>query len=141
MECPVNKLAEQLDEKFGTWNLWRTAMGEWHISAKQGSQEFTETCPTITDALKGALHWRAIPLVPRERRIMSDELFEVCKNGSKWRLNYDGRDWGVQFDRKRDAEKYIAKRVELSVSEHRNWESMYGWTKNATEGVDFRYAN
>lgn len=137
----VDELAAEVTAKFGQWNMWRTAMGQWHISAKQASQDFEATCDGIGEAMRAALQWRALPLVPREKRRLSEELFEPVRSGVKWRLLYDSMDVGARFDRKSDAMEFARRKVEYSIAESESWELMYGWSRNATEGVDFRYAN
>jgi len=140
MKYSVNELVELVDRKFdGDWNLWRTALGEWHISAKRTEGDFAATKPTIEEALEAAISWEPLPRVPREIPKLYRELFAIVKDGAKWRVEYKSRDLGVLLKRKRDAVDYIERVVEHSSQKAREWQSQYGWTRSATEGVDFEY--
>lgn len=136
----VRKLVGDMDIKFSRWDIYRTAMGDWHLKAEQSTQICELNADGFVEALERALQWRALPLVPRQRERLYRENFKSKKNGGKWRVTYLGRDCYVQFSTKREAESYADRQVELSISETDSWESMYGWSREKTEGVDFRWA-
>lgn len=136
----VRRLIGEMDMKFTRWDIWRTAMGEWHVKGEQSTQPFELTADGFTEALELALNWRALPLVPRPHERLYRNGFQSRKNGSKWRVSYLDRDCYIQVDTKREAEAYADRQVALSISETDSWESMYGWSRNKTEGVDYRWA-
>lgn len=136
----VRGLVGDMDVKFTRWDIHRTAMGEWHLKGEQSTQVCELTADGFVEAIQQALEWRALPLVPRPRERLYRENFQAKKNGSKWRMTYLGRDCCVQCDTKRETHDYADRQVALSISEADSWESMYGWSRDKTEGVDFRWA-
>lgn len=140
VESIVRQLVGDMDVKFTRWDIYRTAMGDWHLKGVQATQVCEITADGFVEAMQEALQWRALPLVPRPRERLYRENFQTKKNGSKWRMTYLGRDCYVQCDTKREAEAYADRQVALSISETDSWESMYGWSRDKTEGVDFRWA-
>lgn len=136
----VRQLVGDMDVQFTRWDIYRTAMGDWHLKGEQSTQVCEITADGFVEAIQEALQWRALPLVPRPKERLYRENFKAKKNGSKWRMTYLGRDCYVQFDTKREAEAYADRQVALSISETDSWESMYGWSRDKTEGVDFRWA-
>src|SRR6056297_61469 len=136
----VRQLVGDMDAKFTRWDIYRTAMGDWHLKGEQSTQVCEITADGFVEAIEEALQWRALPLVPRPRERLYRENFAAKKNGSKWLMTYLGRDCCVECDTKKEAEAYADCRVALSISETDSWESMYGWSRDKTEGVDFRWA-
>lgn len=136
----IRELVSQADVKFTRWDVYRTALGEWHFKGEQATQVFEVTTDGFVEAIQQALQWRALPIVPRPKERLYASGFGFAKNGNKWRVTYLSRDCCVQFDTKRDAEAYIERQVKLSQSEIDSWELMYGWSRGKVEGVDFRYA-
>lgn len=139
--CIVRKLVGDMDAKFARWDIYRTALGEWHLKGEQSAQTCEITADGFVEAIEEALQWRALPLVPRPRERLCREHFKPKKSGSKWRIAYLGRDCCVQCDTKRAVEALADRQVALSISETDRWESEYGWSREKTEGVDFRWSS
>lgn len=140
LATPVRSLIGEVDIKFTRWDIYRTALGEWHFKGEQSTQVCELSADGFVEALEQALQWRALPLVPRPKELMYHYGFCVVKHGAKWRVKYMEKDCCVQFNAKRDAESWIERQVALSKSAFDSWECMYGWSYGKTEGVDFRYA-
>ncbi len=135
----LKSLEQQIDAKFKQWDVWRTAGKEWHFKGEQEGAHFSVTLPTISEAFCAALEWIPLPSVPRCPRLLSSYLFKPAKSGTKWRLNYDDRDFGIEVKTKREAEEAAERFCQRSATAFAEWQSQYSWTLTKTEGVDFRY--
>jgi len=129
-----------MDAKFRKWDVYRSAFGEWILTAEdQGGQVFREANPQFVMALTKALCWVPLPLVPRRPQRLYRAGFVAKKSGSKWRIDYEGRDAGVLCGTKKQVEEYADRAVARSVFDSDIWDATHGWTIGKTEGVDFRY--
>lgn len=135
----VRQLVVDMDAKFTRWDVYRTATGDWRLKGEQSAQVCEVTANGFVEAIQQALQWRALPLVPRPRDRLYREGFAAKKHGNKWRMTYLGRDCYVQCNTKKEVESYADRQVALSISAAESWESLYGWSRDKVEGVDFRW--
>jgi hypothetical protein len=144
-----NETADQyaaiLDDRFDRWDIYRAApmrdqvRGDWIV--KMGDDGHTKRGSTILEALRVASEFRPLPKVPRCPKPLLRELFEPYKSGSKWRLNYDGRDFAVRVDTKRRAMEVADRMVKNQADEIERWvrETLPQIT-GLTENIDFIWA-
>lgn len=140
----VRQLVGEMDVKFTRWHIYRTAMGDWHLKGEQSTQVCEITADGFVEAIKKALQWRALPLVPRPQERLNRDGFRVTKisgdsRRGKWLVSYLGNDRG-RFFTKKEAEAFADRQTEFSRAAADGWEISYGWARGKSEGVDFRWA-
>lgn len=136
----VRDLVSQMNAKFARWDMYQTALRKWRVTGEQSTQLCDISADGIVEALRGALAWRALPLVTRPPQVLCRDGFAARKVGRQWQLTYCGQDQHAHFGSKKEAEAAADRAVAYSVSAADSWETMYGWSRGKTEGVDFRWA-
>ena len=136
----VDALACVLDERYGMdgWAMWRATIGGWVVKIE--SDKSTHSKPTISQALKAAIDYKPLPVVPRRPSLFSADGAGIYKAGKRgWRVEYRGRDCCVWLETKKMAEQWAKQEEERADKAYEDWMANYGWTLGKQEGVDFRY--
>jgi hypothetical protein len=137
----VAAMVAELDERYGAcgWSMWRAAIGGWFVKIE--SDKSTHSKPTISQAIKAAIDYKPLPVVPRRPSIFSASGAIVYKvRGGGWGVEYKGRDCYVWLPTKKMAEQWAKQEEERADKAYDDWMANYGWILGKKEGVDFRYA-
>lgn len=136
---PSDPVCAAMDRRFEWWDLYRTVDGRWIVRVRQNGREESFDNRSLLFALKAAMEWKCLPQVPRRPALLIREEFQPVKNGSKWRLQYERQDWGIQVRTKAEAVGFIDRAMQTNIRAVEAWDEVYGWTRSKTEGVDFEW--
>lgn len=143
----VDELAARLDVGYPPkrasepvrWDLYRAGNGDWIVRLRTDGQDSFHNSDTIHGALAAAVEWKPLPIIPPPPKRMHANGFVPVKDGSHWRLTYMGRDQAIRVKTRREAVETAVKLERYSNAAADEWEREHGWSRNATEGVDFVY--
>jgi hypothetical protein len=139
---PTQTYVAALDAKFPGWDMWRAAMGQWCVRVPNGMDR--QNAPilegdTIEAALAKASRYKHLPTIPKCPTMYWREKFVAVKDGSKWKLMYDGKDFCHGSKTKAAAEAAANGFASRALNQINDWQKNYGRTSMGVEGVDFRY--
>lgn len=137
MTDSIQSQIEELEQKYPGWDMCITRERWFHVYVKAQGLRYAVTQPKLGDALADVLSWVPLPLVPREPQTLCEADFKISKDRSMWHVESD---LGYAcFKTKKDAQEWIGKVIPASISSHSAWLVEYGWIRQKTEGVDFRF--
>ena len=139
MASDVDAMVATLDERYGKdgWSMWRAAIGGWVV--KLECDKSTHSKDTISEAIKAAIDYKPLPVVPRRPIEFLAANAEIYKSGSLWRVWYKQRDCCVGARTKRAAWHWCEMTEYANKKAIEDWMTNHGWTLVKQEGVDFRY--
>ena len=134
----VAELCQQMQAKYERWSIWQAcASGDWIIAADAGQQTYNGGHRDMIAALRNAVAWRPLPIVPRRPFVYSEALFSAVKSGGRWTLLYDRSPLSYHIESKKKAMAFGRKMSERSRQQEAEWLEKHGWSLHKTEGVDF----
>jgi hypothetical protein len=131
-----------LDKKYpGKWDIYRSMLSRWivQITASDGSKR-TVDGETLGDALRAAVEFTPLLLIPREPTVYRAGNYSIKKNGTRWRVYYAG-DLSQEYATKKECQKMIEAVVIRSGVNHQAWVAKYfAIVDKGKPGVDFEWS-
>lgn len=131
----LDRAVELLDERYPRWDLYREA-GRWWVKLPDEILSGN----TLSAVLQAAVAYVPLPKYPRRPELLGIDRFTYHKEGRKWWVKYDGKDYSIAAKNKKTVIEICERRVELSKQEYDVWVRTYAHlVEGKTEDVDFRW--
>lgn len=135
-----DELVEQIDSKYGMWDLYRAALGQWIVSLtlSDGSRRQVEG-DTISEALRDAAAFKPLPLVPTRPRRYFESDFSTVRDKNEYALHIDGQ-FFQRYKTKRECSLLTSSLIDRSQAAETQWLEKHGkLVADGEPGVDFEW--
>jgi hypothetical protein len=132
----VDNLIAALDLKFPSWDVYRLMGKDWLVTVKaKGDQKFECSHSSLEEALRAALDWTPLPVIPR--RPMAPQSEPVKRAGGWIVVDTLGYPMSQRYGTRRQASKALEEIIEHWSEADNLWLGEYGWSLEAREGLDY----
>ena len=134
----VDAMLVELNKRYRNVMVY-SAGPRWVVQFKANADEkYNEDGRDLAALMGDALAWTPKPVYPRRPLQVCESDFDPYRDGSMWRLRYQGKDAGVRLKTKTACGVYVTKLRERLAEAERDWFTTVGpKIAGKVEGVDF----